>query len=65
MYKKEILGNNSKEHLFSPPLSLALPRSVGGYFFIVWAYKRKFKVFFIWLFWTVSIKIGKGGGKDA
>lgn len=25
MYKKEILGNNNKEHLFSPPLSFAPP----------------------------------------
>lgn len=32
MYKKEMLGNTSKEHLFSPPLSFALPRSVGGFF---------------------------------
>jgi len=25
MYKKEALGNNNKEHLFSPPLSFAPP----------------------------------------
>jgi len=33
MYKKEILGNNIKEHLFSPPLSFASPRRWGGFFY--------------------------------
>ena len=33
MYKKEMLGNNNKEHLFSPPLSFAPPHSCGGLFF--------------------------------
>jgi hypothetical protein len=38
MYKKEIMGNISKEHLFSPPLSFAPSRSDdrGGLFLTSW-----------------------------
>lgn len=32
MYKKEIMGNNNKEHLFSPPLSFAPPLPWGAFF---------------------------------
>jgi len=36
MYKKEIMGNNNMEHLFSPPLSFAPSRSQdrGGLFLV-------------------------------
>ena len=35
MYKKVILGNNNKEHLFSPPLSFAPPLPWRTFFLLV------------------------------
>jgi hypothetical protein len=64
MYKEEIIGKNTKEHLFSPPLSFAPSRSDdrGGSFILgIILHDQRINKVFIWLFPAVSFKISYGG----